>query len=119
MSASGSPQRPRCLRVTRGDRRGCEYAAYVPDPVVGRSYSLDGEVAADVADAEAAILQLNTDVSALANTEVIARLLLRAEAMASSRIEGLDGGTVVTTSILRADALSRAPHRCYNRGRRS
>jgi Fic family protein len=50
---------------------------------------LDGAVAADVADAEAAIARLNASVNALASTEVLARLLLRAESVASSRIEGL------------------------------
>jgi hypothetical protein len=78
--------------VTRGDRRGCEYAAYVPDPLRARVFTLEGEVAADVADAEAAVLRLNHDASSLVNTEVIARLLLRAEAVASSRIEGLTVG---------------------------
>lgn len=87
--------------LTRSDRRGCEYDSYVPDPLVGRSYSLDGEVAADVADAEAAILRLNAEVSALASTEVIARLLLRAEAVASSRIEGLEVGA---RRLLRVEA---------------
>jgi Fic family protein len=78
--------------ITRSDRRGCEYASYVPDPLGGRPFTLDGEVAADVADAEAAILRLNADATSLANTEAIARLLLRAEAVASSRIEGLEIG---------------------------
>lgn len=87
--------------ATRGDRRGCEYAAYVPDPLVGRSFTFDGEVAADVADAEAAILRLNAAPSSLSNTEGIARLLLRAEAVASSRIEGLRIGA---RRLLRVEA---------------
>jgi hypothetical protein len=58
------------------------YPAYVPDPLAGRIFTLEGEVAADVADAEAAILRLNAQASSLANTEAIARLLLRAEAVA-------------------------------------
>ena len=40
--------------VPRADRRSCEYQAYVPDALADRSFQLDGDVAADVADAEAA-----------------------------------------------------------------
>jgi hypothetical protein len=36
---------------SRKDNRGCEYEAYVPDPLVGRAFTIDGEVAADIADA--------------------------------------------------------------------
>ena len=78
--------------ITRADRRGCEYAAYVPDRLEGRTFRLDGDVAADVADAEAAILRLNGEATSLVDTEAIARLLLRAEAVASSRMEGLQVG---------------------------
>jgi Fic family protein len=87
--------------ITRDDRRGCKYAAYVPDPLAGRMFTLEGEVAADVADAEVAILRLNTGASSLVNTEAIARLLLRAEAVASSRIEGLQVGA---RRLLRVEA---------------
>jgi Fic family protein len=54
--------------------------------------ALEATTAADVADAELAIAGLNRDVRALADSEAIARLLLRAEAVASSRIEGLEVG---------------------------
>ena len=77
---------------TRRGRLSCEYEAYVPDHLVGRRVTLDGEVAADVADAEAAIARLNAEASALADTEALARILLRAESVASSRIEGLEVG---------------------------
>jgi len=69
--------------------RPCEYEAYDPDPLAGRKITLDGHVAAEVTDAEAAINRLNTEASALADTEALARLLPRAESVASSRIEGL------------------------------
>jgi Fic family protein len=75
--------------LSRKDSRPCEYGAYVPDPLVGRRILLDGEVAADVADAEAAITRLNAQANALVDTEALARILLRAEAVASARIEGL------------------------------
>jgi Fic family protein len=78
--------------LPRKDRQSCEYAAYVPDPLMGRPVVLDGTVAADVADAEAAITRLNLGARALVDTEALARLLLRAESVASSRIEGLEIG---------------------------
>ena len=78
--------------LPRRDRRPCQYDAYVPDLLTGRRFLLDGEVAADVADAEAAVVGLNTDATALVDTEALARILLRAEAVASSRIEGLEVG---------------------------
>lgn len=78
--------------LSRRDRQGCEYEAYVPDPLMNRAITLDAQTAADVADAERAILEFNRDVSALADSEGLARLLLRAEAVASSRIEGLEVG---------------------------
>ena len=61
-------------------------------------------MAADVADAEADLVRLNGAVDALADTESLARLLLRAESVASSRIEGL---VVGGRRLLRADAARR------------
>lgn len=87
--------------VPRADRRSCEYEAYTPDPLAKRAISLDGEVAADVADAEAAIARLDARVNALTDTEALARLLLRAECVASSQIEGLAVGP---RRLLRAEA---------------
>src|SRR5438132_1483350 len=78
--------------LSRRDRRSCEYKAYLPDLLTGRPILLDGEVAADVTEAEAAISRLDLESAALADTEVLARLLLRAESVASSRIEGLEIG---------------------------
>lgn len=86
---------------TREGRRPCEYEAYVPDQLVGRDIALDGAVAADVAEAEAAIARLDTQAAALVDTEALARLLLRAEAIASSKIEGLEVGA---RRLLRAEA---------------
>src|SRR5450756_3169443 len=87
--------------LPRKDRQSCEYEAYVPDPLMGRAIVLEGAVAADVADAEAAITRLNLEASALIDTEALARLLLRAESVASSRIEGLEIGP---RRLLRAEA---------------
>ncbi len=78
--------------LPRKDGQGCDYEAYVPDRLVGRPITLDGASAADIADAERAIARLETNAHDLADSEAIARLLLRAEAVASSRIEGLEVG---------------------------
>jgi Fic family protein len=86
---------------SRRDRHACEYRAYLPDPLMGRPIRLDGEVAADVADAEAGIGRLNGAAAAPVDSEALARLLLRAEAVASSRIEGLEVGA---RRLLRAEA---------------
>ncbi|MCU1461667.1 MAG: filamentation induced by cAMP protein Fic [Acidimicrobiales bacterium] len=85
----------------RRDRRGCEYEAYVPDLLADRRFRIDGDVAADVADAEAAIRRLNSAATALVDTEALARLLLRAESVASSHIEGL---VIGGRRLLRAEA---------------
>ena len=87
--------------LTRRDRRPCTYPVYRPDRLAGRRFVLDGDVAADVTDAEAALLTLDASAAALAGTEALARLLLRVESVASSRIEGLEVGG---RRLLRADA---------------
>jgi Fic family protein len=87
--------------MSRKDRMSCEYEAYVPDGLAGRNIVLDGDVAAGVADAELAIARLDGDASALVETEALARILLRAESVASSRIEGLQVGV---GRLLRAEA---------------
>ena len=89
------------LGPSRKDNRGCEYEAYVPDHLVGRAFTIEGEVAADIADAEAAIARLNVGATSLVDTEALARILLRAESVASSRIEGLEIGA---RRLLRAEA---------------
>ncbi len=86
---------------SRKDNRGCEYEIYVPDKLVGRNFMIDGEVAADIADAEASIARLNVEATSLVDTEALARILLRAESVASSRIEGLEIGA---RRLLRAEA---------------
>jgi Fic family protein len=90
------------IDIPRRDRRSCAYDAYVPDALQDRTYTFEGPVAADVADAERAIVGLNTKATALVDTEALARLLLRAESVASSRIEGLEIGP---RRLLHADAV--------------
>jgi len=87
--------------LARRDRRSCDYEAYVPDLLAGRKIVLDGDTTADIADAERAIAVLDAQASTLIDTEALARILLRAECVASSRIEGLEVGA---RRLLRAEA---------------
>ena len=92
----GNPDAP-----SRRGRGSCDYESYVPDLLNGRHFTLDGDIAADATAAETAITRLNAEALALADTEALARLLLRAESVASSRIEGLEIGA---RRLLRAEA---------------
>ncbi|MFT3914224.1 MAG: Fic family protein [Anaeromyxobacteraceae bacterium] len=73
----------------RAERRAFRYQAFVPDPVYPLQLALPSGVAAAVSAAERAIAALDRDPPGLASLEVLARRLLRAESVASSRIEGL------------------------------
>lgn len=68
---------------------------------MGRPITFDGTTSADVTDAEKAVTQLSLEARGLVNSEALARLLLRAEAVASSKIEGLEIGS---RRLLRAQA---------------
>lgn len=68
-------------------RRACRYDAFVPDPVEDIEVRLSGEVAGVVSDAEAAVRSLNTRARPV--LQPLARLLLRTESIASSKVEGL------------------------------
>lgn len=87
--------------VSRRERRPCDYEAYVPDRLASRDVTLPAQVAADISDAERAVQRLNAGGPVLASLEALARLLLRAESVASSRIEGLEVGS---GRLLRAEA---------------
>ncbi|WP_238437216.1 MULTISPECIES: Fic family protein [unclassified Frankia] len=87
--------------MSRRDRMSCEYDAYLPDPLVAREFRFDGRTVADLVDAEHAIASLNREAVALRGTEVLARMLLRAESVGSSWIEGLEVGG---RRVLRAEA---------------
>ncbi len=71
---------------------------------MGRSITIDGTSAADVADAEYSLARLNLEARSLIDSEALARLLLRAEAVASSKIEGLEVGG---RRLLRAQQVQR------------
>ena len=80
----GNPSGP-----TRAERRPCRYRAYVPDRLVGAEVELPASLAADLVDVEQLVRHLNNNNARMANLEPLARFLLRAEAVASSNIEGL------------------------------
>ena len=73
----------------RDERRAFRYRAFVPDPIAALELQLPSSVVAAVSAAERAVDALNRDPPRLASLEVLARRLLRAESVASSRIEGL------------------------------
>jgi Fic family protein len=78
--------------MSRLDRQGCEFDAYLPDPLAGWDLALPADLVADLTDAEDAIRQLNTSTTSHVSLEGLARFLLRAESVASSKIEGLEAG---------------------------
>ncbi|MET7999890.1 Fic family protein [Nonomuraea glycinis] len=90
--------------ATRAERLPCPYRAYVPDPLVGRPFTLTAQRAADVSDAERRLLELNASPRTLVSLEALARLLLRAEAVASSFIEGLQ---INVRRLAKADVAAR------------
>jgi Fic family protein len=84
-------------------RRACAYDAFVPNPIADLELTLAGELAASVSETEARLVALNRfDRRELAP---LARLLLRSESIASSRIEGMQ---VATVALARAEARSDA-----------
>lgn len=91
---------------TRRARKGGSYETYLPDTLCHRTFLLHGETAADISDAERAVISLNNQAKALRNTEALARLVLRAEALSSSKIEGL---VIGPRRILKAE-LDRSAH---------
>ena len=71
-------------------RRACRYEAYIPATLEELNVTLSEETAGVVSDAESAIQRLNAEARpALAP---LARLLLRTESIASSKVEGLQVG---------------------------
>ena len=79
-------------------RRACEYDAFIPEPLGGEDIVLPGDVAGVVSDAEKAIADLNR--AAGPELMPLARLLLRTESIASSKVEGMQ---VDARSLARAE----------------
>ena len=84
-------------------RRACSYDAFIPDKLVDLLPSLEASIAGAVSDAEAAIRGLND--SARPALAPLARLLLRTESIASSKIEGMQAGV---RELARAEAKAEA-----------
>lgn len=87
--------------TSRRDRQSCWYDAYVPDVLADWGPAIPAAVAADIADAEAAIRTLNDSGTEHVSPEGLARFLLRAESVGSSKIEGLE---VSAAQLARAEA---------------
>ncbi len=73
----------------RAARSSFTYQAFVPDTIAATHVRITFEVAETVAVAEAAVRELNA-AAAVTGLEAVAALLLRSEAIASSRIEGFE-----------------------------
>lgn len=80
-------------------RRACRYEVYLPEPLGGWAIRLDGALAALVSEAEQALMALNNDGGP--GLTPLARLLLRTESVASSKVEGLQLGV---RELARAEA---------------
>jgi Fic family protein len=80
-------------------RRACEYEAFVPNAVSGLRIDLPGPVTGVVSEAEKAVADLNAGAGP--ELAPLARLLLRTESIASSKVEGLQVGT---RNLARAEA---------------
>ncbi|MBQ9068886.1 MAG: hypothetical protein IJ131_07480, partial [Eggerthellaceae bacterium] len=75
--------------MNKAERMGGAYHPYVPDKLADFELLLEPASAAAVANAQEALRVLESS-GTLTDTEPLARLLLRAEAVSSSRIEGLE-----------------------------
>jgi len=73
----------------RRSRASFTYEAYVPDPIASAAVNISGETALRVSLAESEIRALNSGATT-GGLEAVGPLLLRAESVASSRIEGLE-----------------------------
>jgi Fic family protein len=71
-------------------RRACRYEALLPAPLSELSLRISAETAGLISDAEQAIHELNA--AAVPALAPLARLLLRTESIASSKVEGLQLG---------------------------
>jgi Fic family protein len=90
-------------------RRACAYDTWIPAPITGSVVSIPSETAGVISDAEAAIHALNAGyVPALAP---LARLLLRTESIASSKVEGMQADARTLAHAEARDATGTPPGR--------
>lgn len=84
-------------------RRACQYDAFLPAPLSSLQVNLSDELAGLVSDAEQSIQSLNRVHGGV--LAPLARLLLRTESIASSKVEGLQmGARELARSEARADS---------------
>lgn len=84
-------------------KKGCGYTAFVPFALSELNIQLPGEIARIISDAETTISALNR--TAASGLMPLARLLLRTESIASSRVEGMQ---VDARTLARAEANQEA-----------
>lgn len=95
----GTWQHDPTLNAPARYRRACSYDAFVPDALASLDLHFDARLVGLISEAESSIQQLNTHAdSALAP---LARLLLRTESIASSKVEGMELGA---RALARAEA---------------
>ena len=80
-------------------KRACHYESFIPDELASFNFAIDARLAGLVADAEHAIRALNDEGGGALSP--LARLLLRTESIASSKVEGLQLGV---RELARAEA---------------
>lgn len=80
-------------------KRACQYESFVPDKLSTLEFALDASLAGLVSDAEHAVRSLNDEGGP--TLAPLARLLLRTESIASSKVEGLQLGV---RELARAEA---------------
>lgn len=92
--------------ATRAFRMPTVFEAYVPDPLQGRTVELGPAEQAAVLEATAAVTEAETRSTLLGSGDALGRMLLRAEAVGSSMIEGLE---VSPRKLLEEEARGRSP----------
>lgn len=80
-------------------RRACEYDTFIPFSVADLNPQLPGDIARSISEAERAISDLNRETRP--ELTPLARLLLRTESIASSKVEGMQ---VDARALARAEA---------------
>lgn len=78
------------LHAPARHKRACGYDPFIPDRLAEVEWALDASLAGAVSEAEGAIRALNSQADPA--LKPLARLLLRTEAIASSKVEGLQVG---------------------------
>ena len=84
-------------------RTACEYFTFTPEPLAGLKPHVSVELASLLSEAQAAVQRLNSNAQPALTP--LARLLLRTESIASSKVEGLQVGT---RALARAEANAEA-----------